>query len=279
MLSKNLTIVMLFFAAALQSQDSILKIDVQWKNLQDGLDYCETDAPIKSIVNDSRLSILKINPEKFEFHMLSYSEHSDSSRTAPQWANDFGMNVVINAGMYELGKTLPNKGYMQNYDHFNNPMMRESFGAMIAFNPKDEVLPNFKIIDLSCERWDSVRGYYNSYSQGMRMLDCNGNPLTWNKKNQSCSMILAASDFDGNIYYIFTRSPYTHNEMIRFLLALPFELNNAIYLEGGPETSLYINVGDTKIEKTGSYVSTSYPSDKNDHFWKLPNVIGLKPKK
>jgi hypothetical protein len=59
---------------------------------------------------------------------------------------------------------------------------------------------------------------------------------------------------------------------------MPFELTNAIYLEGGPETSLYIKVGDTVIERIGSYVSQTYPNDNNNHFWKLPNVIGMKLK-
>jgi hypothetical protein len=59
---------------------------------------------------------------------------------------------------------------------------------------------------------------------------------------------------------------------------MPFNLANTIYLEGGPETSLYIKVGDTVIEKVGSYVSQTYPTDDNVCFWKLPNIIGLKLK-
>ncbi len=111
------------------------------------------------------------------------------------------------------------------------------------------------------------------------MIDCNGEALNWNKKNQSCSMIVAASDDKGNIYYIFTRSPYTHNDIIKFLLSLPFHIKETIYLEGGPETSMYINIGNTKIRKIGSYVSTTFANDDNNHFWKLPNVIGVKAKK
>jgi hypothetical protein len=63
--------------------------------------------------------------------------------------------------------------------------------------------------------------------------------------------------------------------MIEFMRSFPFRLTHAIYLEGGPETSLYITVGNTVIQKIGSYVSDTYPNDDNDHFWKLPNVIGI----
>jgi hypothetical protein len=275
--NKTLTLAIVAICSLCASaQDGALLLN--WQHLHDGLDYCETNAPEKSIVNDSKISILKINPDRFEFRMLSGSENGDSTRTAPQWAKDFKMDVVINAGMYDLGKTLSNKAYLQNYQHFNNPNFNPNFGAMIAFNPKDSLLPNFKIADLSCYKWDSLKTKYNSFSQGMRMLDCNGKALTWNKRNQSCSMLLAAADNDGNIYFIFSRSPYSHNDMICFLLQMPVSLENAIYLEGGPETSMYIHAGDTTIEKVGSYISGSYPNDDNKSFWKLPNVIGLRHK-
>ncbi len=92
-------------------------------------------------------------------------------------------------------------------------------------------------------------------------------------------MALIAMDLEGNTYFIFCRSPYTHNEMIVFLQQFPFKLVNAIYLEGGPETSLYVNVNGRIIEKNGSYISNSFPYDTNERFWKLPNVIGVKLKK
>jgi hypothetical protein len=62
------------------------------------------------------------------------------------------------------------------------------------------------------------------------------------------------------------------------LKLFPMKLINAIYMEGGPETSLFVNVGETQIEKVGSYVSQTYENDANDHFWKLPNVIGIRLK-
>ena len=251
----------------------------EWTSIYDGLDYCERVGPYKSVVNDSKISILKLNPEKFDFYLLSATEFDKKPKTAKEWADTFNLNIVINAGMYNLSKTLLNKGYMKNYNHLNNSEINPSYNALIAFNPKDSLNSKFIIHDLTCNPWDSVKSDYHCYTQGMRMIDCNGKALSWNKKNQSCSMLVAASDEEGNIYYIFTRSPYTHNEIIQFLLKLPFPIKETIYLEGGPETSFYVNIGNTKIEKIGSYISNSYPNDENDHFWKLPNVIGVKAKK
>jgi hypothetical protein len=92
-------------------------------------------------------------------------------------------------------------------------------------------------------------------------------------------MILTATDTEDNLYIVFTRSPYTHRTMIGYLQGLPLNIRTTVYLEGGPETSLYINTGDTVIAKYGSYVSNSCNNDNNDHFWAIPNVISLKKKK
>jgi tRNA A37 threonylcarbamoyladenosine biosynthesis protein TsaE len=254
------------------------RISIEWTNLAKGIDYCETNAPFKSIVNDSKLSILKIEPKQVEFLLLSATEFQNKSRPANEWADSFNLNIVINAGMYDLSKTLLSKGYLQSFLHKNNPVIHPTYNTMIAFNPKDSLASNFNIFDLTCTNWESIKSDYHCYAQGLRMIDCNGNALGWNKRNQSCSMLVAAIDEIGNVYFVFTRSPYTHNEMIKFLLSFPFIIKETIYMEGGPETSFYVNIGDTKIEKVGSYISNSYPNDDNDHFWNLPNVIGIRVK-
>jgi hypothetical protein len=252
-----------------------LKPDYTWKNLAKGIQLIETDAPKRSIIGDSKLTILKLDPRAFDFYLITATEYK-TKKTVCEWADTFSFNVVMNAGMYDLSNGLINRGFMKTHEHYNNRNFNPSYKAMIAMHPVDSMHPKFDILDLHCEPWEKVNNRFHTYAQGLRMIDCNGEPLGWNKRNQSCSMLVAALDHENNLYYIFSRSPYTHNEMISFMLDFPFELTNAIYLEGGPETSLYVCIGDTVLEKLGSYVSNTYPTDANEHFWRLPNVIGLK---
>jgi hypothetical protein len=274
----------LFFAQTdINQQDTVKSIQISWEEIIPGFSYCETDAPYLSILNDSKITFLKIIPKYFDFQLLIATENGKKSLTVDQWADSFRLNIVINAGMYDLAKQLSSKGYLQNYKHKNNPKIHPNYNSIIAFNPKDSHLPKFTVLDLQCETFENIKSKYNCLAQGLRMLDCNGEKIGWNKRKQSCSMLLTACDEEENIYFIFTRSPYTHNEMIHFLKKLPFKLINAIYLEGGPQTSLYVDVNKANgenfcIQKVGSYVSETYPTDKNDYFWKLPNVIGLKVK-
>lgn len=254
--------------------------EITWKTLADGLDYAELDAPDKSVVNDSKLTILKINRQKFDFEFLTASEHGRHPRTAPEWADEFGKNIIINAGMYNYNRTQSNKGFMKNYNHLNNPKKSNYYNAMLSMHPRDQKKPSFEIIDITCADWEKVKHEYHSFCQGMRMIGCDGEGMAFSKRpDQSCSMILMSTDVDGNLYIVFTRSPYTHQTMISYLKGLPVNIRTTVYLEGGPEASLYINTGDTVIAKYGSYVSNTCNNDDNDHFWKIPNVIGLKKKK
>ncbi len=270
---------LLFFLLSIAYAQESPSDSLVWNRLQDGLWLCDFTAPEKSILNDSKLTILKVDPNLFSFHLLSSSEHGRRNRTADEWASDFGMSVVVNAGMYSLANGRTNKGYMKNYAHYNNPRLNGAYNVMMAMNPKDPNEPAFRLFDLTAHRWDSIRPRFNTYSQGMRMIDHHGQPLSWDKRpGQACSMVVCASDTAGNVYFVFSRSPYTHQTMIRFLVNLPLNIRTTVYLEGGPEASLFIRSGDTLVNKFGSYVSKTYENDENDHFWKIPNVIGIQPK-
>jgi len=259
-------------AEAQELQDSL----PQWHKLQSGLYYMEPDAPEKSILNDSKIFILKADPRFCNFRMLSASENGKRNRTADEWAQEFKVNVVVNAGMFNMSNARTNKGYMKNYAHTNNGKMNGYYNVMMAMNPKQNSNPEMMIYDLTCTRWESIRNDYHTFCQGMRMIDCNGNKMAWDKRpGQTCSMVISATDITGNIYFIFARSPYTHQKMIDFIVQLIPDIRTTVYLEGGPEASLFIQTPDTTISKIGSYVSKTYENDNNDHFWKIPNVIGI----
>lgn len=255
------------------------KVVINWKSLAEGVDFCETDAPFESVVNDSKLTILRINPSKVNFELYCATGLDKKARTVKEWADTFDLDIVFNAGMYDLANKLVSRGYLKSGKHVNQGTIHPTFNSMLAFHPVDSVKGlSYDIIDLECTPWQTAKSTYQSYAQGLRMLDCDGNPMNWKKRKQSCSMLVAAKDQEGNLFLVFTRSPYLHNDMIRMLKLFPMKLINAIYMEGGPETSLFVNVGETQIEKVGSYVSQTYENDANDHFWKLPNVIGIRLK-
>lgn len=279
----NLLLIILLLGLNVKAQDSILKrnpdsVLIQWTPVGKGVDLCITAAPKKSILNDSKLTILKIDPNKVHFEMHIATQEDSVPRPVDIWADTFDLNIVFNAGMYDLAKPLTSRGLLQNYDHYNQKAVHPTFNGMFAMNPIDSLAKPCAIYDLTCKPFDEFKSDYNTFAQGLRMLDCNGGRMYWNKRVQSCSMLVAAEDLEGNLYLIFTRSPYTHNDFMGFLLQFPFKLVNAIYIEGGPETSLHVDLPctGTCVQKVGSYVSNGYAHDRNDYFWPLPNIIGIR---
>lgn len=279
----NLLILLIALGFNVKAQDSISvrnpdSVIINWTPIGKGVDLCITDAPKKSILNDSKLTILKIDPSKVHFEMHVATQLDSIPRTVDVWADTFDLNIVFNAGMYDLGQKLTSRGLLKNYDHYNQKKVHPTFNSMFCMNPIDSLAKQCAIVDLTCTPFSDFKSDYNTYAQGLRMIDCNGKRLYWNKRVQSCSMLVAAEDLEGNLYLVFTRSPYSHNDFIGFLQQFPFKIVNALYIEGGPETSLHVDLpcSGTCVQKVGSYVSNGYAHDRNDHFWPLPNVIGIR---
>lgn len=275
--------ILLFIFSFLIFENSFSQVnfsgEIVWTKLSEGVSIAEFDAPEKSFLNDSKITIVKVNPTKCEFGLYSASEYGKKLRTAERWADEFGLNIVFNAGMFSLKDYKTSKGYMKNFKHINNAKLNTAYNSMMVFNPKNKSDLPFRIADLKCESWENVKYKYNSYAQSLRMIDCNGKALSWDKNpDQKCSMLVLATDSANNVLIIFNRSPYTQNKMIEFMLALPLNIKQATYLEGGPETSVYVSYDNFCLEKIGSYVTRFFERDDNNTFGKIPNVIGIKIK-
>lgn len=271
--------ILLLFSACSYSQQENEKPTPdysQWVELTKGMEYREIDAPKKSFIGDSKISILRMDPQHFHFDLYTATQFDSVPRDLHTWADTFDLLVAFNAGMYNLARPLQSRAYLKSGAHLNNGKILENFNLMLALGPKpNSQRSNIEVLDLTCANWEQEQHNFSGFAQGLRMIDCNGNPMNWQKKVQSCSMLIAAEDEKGWFYLIFTRSPYTHNQMIGFMTEMPYGLHDAIYLEGGPETSLLIDVNGHCIEKVGSWVSTTWERNDNNHFWRLPNIVGV----
>jgi hypothetical protein len=274
-----LTLCLIFTVTVASAKKKPKAVGFKWQHIEKGLSAAVVNAPKITRISDSKVTILKIDPKFFKFELVAATEHDSLQRSVKEWSEMKGLVAAINAGMYGLDRHLLNMGYMKNYNHVNNPKIKDNYKAMAVFNPVENTLPPFQIIDLANQDWNNYKNSYNSFSQCMRMIDNKGKAVEWIQKyKMRCSMSVLAVDKDGNVLFIFTRTPYTPNEFSKFLLSLPIGIHSAMYLEGGPEASLYVNTGNTVIEKFGSYVSRTYAHDRNDKFRKMPNVIGIRRK-
>ncbi len=268
-LKSQFIILLLILLPPLYSQN-ISKLNT-WQKVQQGLFIAEFETIPKSEFGDSKITVIKINPQYYTFKLVSASENDNEGGSAKGWGEQFNLIAAINAGMYQQDY-ITNVGFMKNFDHFNNSGLRKDYNSILVFNPIDKSVPEIQIIDKRCQDFESLKNKYKTLIQNIRMIDCKQKNV-WQQQPKKWSTAALAIDKQGNVLFIHCRSPYSVHDFINILLKLPLNINNAMYLEGGPEASLYFNAGGIEFEKFGSYETGFNENDNNNFAWKIPNVI------
>lgn len=251
---------------------------ITWKNLETGLDYASVEASIKSSHADSKIDVLRINPTYFSFELQCMAQKKTGNKKIDEICKEDNLIAAVNAGMFKLeGNFQTCTGYMKNGSYINNTTLNPSYKTVFACNSKDTSKPKATLIDLTCQDWTATKNNYTTFSQGIRMVNCEGK-ATWQASEKKWSMVLLGEDISGNILFIFCRSPYKVLDYTNILLQSDLHIKRLMYLEGGPEASFYLNHPKQSIQKMGSYETGFNENDNNTVFWEIPNVIGIKRK-
>jgi hypothetical protein len=247
--------------------------------LDEGLYLGEFASTLKSRITDFPITILKIDPKFYAFKVLCASEHDGNMRTAKQWCDEFDLLAAINASMYQDTDPLKSTGYMKNYNHLNNPHINPAFGAFMTFNPIDSSLPEARFVDRRLQKdWEAQIEKYNTVIQNYRMIS-KGKRKGWPQQDKLYSTAAMGMDIDKNILFIHSPSPYSTHDFINILLSLPIDIDSAMYLEGGPEATLYISPKEIQPKSEGRYVSILGENYGDLSSLTLPNVIGVVKRK
>ncbi|MCP4644585.1 MAG: hypothetical protein GY851_29340 [bacterium] len=125
-----------------------------WRHVRPGLSIAEFVPDQRSRLEDSRITIVRIDSEHFDFKLLCASEHDGVRMTARDWCREHDLVCAINAGMYlEDGHHI---AYMKNFDHVDSDRLSDD-NAVVAFNRIDVSVPEFQIIDREHQDFDELR--------------------------------------------------------------------------------------------------------------------------
>ncbi len=249
---------------------------VKWDKLEKGLEFARIKAPVKAKDLDSMVTILRIDPKRFELRLMMANFNGDKPRSARQWASDFRLIAAINAGLY-LRDHKTSAGYMVDRGKVNNPRLNR-WGAVLAFNPKNSRNKAVRIVDRRCENFDRARARYQSFVQSFRMITCRGG-TTFKRSDKRTSIAALATDRRGRVLFLISASPYSTYEFSQIIRRLRLGIRRAMYLEGGRDAQLYVKAGGIEREvigKCGRFFgcTTGNPSARD-----VPNVIGIVPRK
>lgn len=244
-----------------------------WVRIDDGFTYAKLKAPATSFSADSAITVVRIDPKRYNLKLYTVSELGGENRTVREWTEAFGLICAFNAGMY-LTDYKTNCGYMKNHAHFNNKRINKTYHSFAAFNPVQTDDAPFRIFDDEVTRADSIINRYRTVIQNLRLVK---RPALnrWGRQEKRWSEVALGEDRSGNVLVIFSRMPMTMFDFNELVLSLPIGLQCAQHLEGGPEASLYINHNGVEIARTGGYGADCRSENSDTLFRQLPNVIGV----
>lgn len=242
-----------------------------WLNLETGLDFCE----IRLNEGDSKLTALRIDPEKFDFILGASGKDGESPRTLEKWATDYDLTAAINASMY-LPDNLKSTGYMRSGDYINNNRIMERFGAFFVAGPRKEGLPRATILDRDEKGWKEKLENYDTVIQNYRMTNAS-RKILWSPGGPLYSISAVAEDGDGRILFLHSRMPLEAYSFVQQLLHLPLDIRTVMYVEGGAQAGLIVHSEKLKRDLAGAHAPSFLVSGKVKAT--IPNIIGIRPRK
>jgi hypothetical protein len=250
-----------------------------WKTIANGMEYKYIAAKTPSAIGNSRIFILRVDPNLWQLEALGISQTGESNgHTARDWSQRQKFFAAINAGMFATDfKT--HLGYMGSAAHVYNGHVN-SYQSVAAFDPRDwHSAAPFRIFDLDAPgvRFADIQKNYASTLQNLRLIKKPGSNQ-WSQQGREWSEAALGEDEGGRVLFIYSRSPFSMHDLNNELLAAGIGIVAAQHLEGGPEAQLYLHVGSFEMEMYGSYETPVRENDSNAAAWPVPNILGLRPR-
>ena len=264
-------------AADQQIQDAESKPETVWQKLSEGLELGFFHSPHPAETGDSMIRVLRIDPARYKLRLLNASA-SEKGRplSAKEWCRQNGLVAAINASMYQADLKA-SVSLMRTKSHINNPRLSKDM-AILAFDRQSADVSRVKIIDRQCEDFGIWKKKYKTLIQSIRMISCQGKNV-WAQQTQKWSTAAIAVDYFGRVLFIHVGSLYSTHDLINILKKLPLNIDRAMYVEGGPQAQLYINIGTHEHEFVGSY-KIEIEENMNALFSRpIPNVVGISLRK
>jgi len=239
-----------------------------WQTLEPGLETALLDGPASSS-GDRKIAVVRIDPARFELRLLSASSPGEGAlRTAREWAYRAGASAAINASMYQEDYRT-SVSLMRTREHVNQRRVSKD-KAVLAFDPIVSGVAPVRIIDRECENLDQASARYGTLVQSIRMISCDRRNV-WVPSERRFSAAAIGVDRRGRVLFIHARTPWPIHELVKALLALPLDLAQAMYVEGGPEAQLFARSGERVLERVGTFEGAA--AAENGRAWPVPNVV------
>jgi hypothetical protein len=246
-----------------------------WEKLEDGLDLGVFHTNTSSILNNSEITVLRVDPKLWDIKIYSIQQLGyKRSITTKEWSRRHNLIAAINAGMH-LPDMSTHVGYMQTGNSTQGKKVR-SYQSLAAFLPRTKGAVPFRIFDLdeTDTDFEQIKRDYAHVVQNLRLIKRPG-LNRWDQKNRRWNEAALGEDKQGRALLIYSSGLLTMHDFNEALLSLPLDIVSAQHLEGGREAQLYINHPSYTKELNNSIDPLYLGTNRNLGAWPIPNIIGV----
>jgi hypothetical protein len=244
-----------------------------WETVVPGLEKASFKTASPTVPSPT-IAALRIDPSLFSFRLIAQKTRFPKVATLEEWCREKQLVAAINASMYREDRQ-QSTGYMKTRGLVNNGYINPRFGAFFVFDPKDPSLPAVSIIDRKKDDWRTLISRYDTVIQNFRLISPAGENL-WPENAKKHSIAAIAMDSAGNVLFIHCQTPLTVHAFNEALLDLPMDLAGAMYVEGGPEAAMHLNLDGERRSWMGHYENPLLGTI-SERLWPIPNIIGIEP--
>lgn len=247
--------------------------ETPWEELDTGLHLALFSHPARPKTSPV-LVALRIQPYAWDFSIHSATQ-SGKALTLEGWAEQNSLTASINAGMY-LPDAETNTGYLRIGEHLNNARVVQKFGSFFVASPRSPLLPQVDLIDRAKDAWEGILEQYDMVVQNYRLISSDRRIL-WPRGGNLDSIAAVGKDGSGAILFLHCREPMTAYNFAQMLLNLPIDIRNVMYVEGGRQAGLLVQVASLTRIWMGKHAIDFWSTGNAET--PLPNIIGIKRKK
>lgn len=250
-----------------------------WEKQAPGLELTELYANRYVRLGENRLKIIRFSPEKFEFIPYSHIENQGHvTDNIEGWALRLpGAPVIFNSGQYYpdhryIGLLLKNGRDLGTGLH-------PKWKALLLSGGDSDIKGAGKttILDLEAEVFDPDKTSYKYAIQSFMLLDRNGRPRV-RRTERLASRTVVAQDIKGRMLIVFAPGACTLYELALLLKESDLQIKQALCLDGGFESQIFLRHNPENIAEYGSWVVNERRQYHNRNLrLPLPAVIALSP--
>ncbi len=242
-----------------------------WSEVETGLQIAVFSHP-DTAEGPTVLVALRIDPNLWDFSLHTATGEGGYPLSLGAWAEKLNLGAAINSSMY-LPDVRTSTGFLKAGEHVNNPRVTTKFGSFFVAAPDDPTLPQADLLDRTIDPWAERLPHYNMVVQNYRLISTNRRIL-WPQGGPEYSIAAVGQDGSGAILFLHCREPMTAHAFASMLLALPLDIHDVMYVEGGPQAGLLLHSQSQTRIWMGRHRADFWGTGNAEA--PLPNILGAR---